>query len=398
MMIPFADIRDRVLEGVSVGPVNRVDLADADRRILSGDVVTRYDFPLFDNSAMDGFAVRSADFDGGPRRFRVVGVSSAGHPFDGELGPGEVARILTGAPTVVGCDSVIPVEASTFDPVNGTVEFTAIPSPGDHIRRRGEILESGSLVLASGTVINPGYLGVLAAHGIAAVDVVSPPTVAILSTGDELVSSKVEPGPGQIFESNIVVVETLLNRLGCATRVVHARDDRESIEATLSELSSSVDIIISTGGVSMGGDYDALRNAAVDFDVEVVQVAMKPAKPFAFGRVGDALFFGLPGNPGSVLVSFESFVRPAVRKWSGIAPSIPATVRGVTGTDLSHADDGKAHFIPMQRGADGSWVTVGAIRSHSIDSIADADALLRMEADQLFVSSGTEVELSPLWD
>ncbi|MEZ5311712.1 MAG: hypothetical protein R2735_14215 [Microthrixaceae bacterium] len=161
----------------------------------------RYDFPLFDNSAMDGFAVRSADFDGGPDASESSASHRQCHPFDGELGPGEVARILTGAPTVVGCDSVIPVEASTFDPVNGTVEFTAIPSPGDHIRRRGEILESGSLVLASGTVINPGYLGVLAAHGIAAVDVVSPPTVAILSTGDELVSSKVEPGARSVSSS-----------------------------------------------------------------------------------------------------------------------------------------------------------------------------------------------------
>lgn len=147
----------------------------------------------------------------------------------------------------------------------------------------------------------------------------------------------------------------------------------------------------------MGGEYDALRNAVESFDVDVVQVAIKPAKPFAFGRVGDALMFGLPGNPASVVVSFELFVRPALRKMAALEPAVVPTFKGVLGADVSRVDDGKTHFIPMRRDADGRWTRTGTHGSHAVSPFADASAMMAFEPTRGLIEEGSEVELIPLW-
>ena len=397
-MLQLQQVRQRVLDLARVSDSTTIRLESASGRVLAGEVISGFDYPLFDNSAMDGFAVRSEDVEQAPVSLEVVGVSSAGHPFHGRIDSGQAARILTGAPMVDGADCVVPVEQIQQGPDDaGRVIVLVDPGEGEHVRRRGEIVRSGSPVLARGTQLNPGHLGFLSSLGVENVEVVPAPQVVILSTGDELVGPGSVPGPGQIFESNTTLLSSMLAAMGCDVSVVHARDDIDSIAAQLQRLGTQTDVIISTGGVSMGGEYDALRNAVGSFDVEVVQVAIKPAKPFAFGRVGDALMFGLPGNPASVVVSFELFVRPALRKMAALEPVTGPTFKGVLGADVSRVDDGKTHFIPMRRGDDGRWIRTGTHGSHAVSPFADASAMLAFEPTRALLEEGSQVELIPLW-
>ncbi|MGB3410622.1 MAG: gephyrin-like molybdotransferase Glp [Microthrixaceae bacterium] len=401
-MIPFEDMRSQVLERVSMGATLMVPLREACGRVAVQDVTAEHGFPLFDNSAMDGFAVRHRDLSDLPVDLRVVGVSSAGHPCSAAVGPGEAARILTGAVMVDGADTVIPVEdtelVATGDGLDESVRILDDAPRGAHIRRAYEAIRPGTVVVPAGTLLNPGHLGIVASLGIAEIGTVARPSVAVLSTGDELrEAGSGELEPGQIYESNVVVLRSLLEGLGCEVRVLHCEDNIDSLAELLSVLGSECDLIISTGGVSMGGEFDSLRHAAGRFDVETVQVAMKPAKPLAFGKVGRATMFGLPGNPASVLISFESFVRPAIRKMTGIEPNVPPTFTGRLSEALTRADDGKAHFVPLRRAPDNSWERTGVLASHAISTLADAEAMTMIPPGVLRVEAGTEVELIPLW-
>lgn len=394
-MIPLQEMKRRVLGSVDRGPTGTSGLDTADGSVTAVDITSPSDYPLFDNSAMDGFALRSADVPAPGTSLRVRGVSSAGHPFEGEIGPGEAVRILTGAMMVDGADCVVAVEVTRSD--GDRVVIDTVPRPGAHVRNRGEIVVAGDVVVPAGTRLNPAHLGLLASLGVDRVEVVEAPRIVILSTGDELVAPGGTPEPGQIFESNTILLRTLLARMKCAVDVVEAVDDAEMLASLLADLGARYDVIISTGGVSMGGDYDALRNAAVRFDVDVVQVAIKPAKPFAFGRVGDAIMFGLPGNPASVLVSFESFVRPALRTMSGMHPAELEPVRGELAETIARPDDGKVHFLAMARDDSGQWAVTARHGSHAISPFADAEAILAIGPERSHVPAGTEVDLIPLW-
>lgn len=395
-MIPLEEMRRRVLDPLTPGRTLTVGLAAADGTVTATDVRSPNDYPLFDNSAMDGYAVNSVDVTEPGAELHVIGVSSAGHPFGGRVGPGEAVHILTGAMMVDGADCVVPVEA-TAPGDDGSVVIEVVPEVGAHVRRRAEVIRSGQVVLPSRTLLNPAHLGLLASLGIASVDVVDAPHVVILSTGDELVGPDHTPGPGQIFESNTILLRALLARMGCPTAVVEAPDDVELLSDVLADLGRRYDVIISTGGVSMGGEYDALRNAAVRFDVEVVQVAIKPAKPFAFGRIGDAVMFGLPGNPASVLVSFESFVRPALRSLAGIQPAMTPVMVGELAEEITRADDSKIHFLAMARDDDGRWRVTARHGSHAISPFATAEAMLALDPGSRSVPAGAQVQLIPLW-
>lgn len=395
-MIPLDEMQQQVLDSIAPGPMRSITLVEADGAVAAVDVLSPVDYPLFDNSAMDGFAVRSADVTTTGVALRVIGVSSAGHPFDGAVGPGQAVRILTGAMMVPGADCVVPVEA-TSNVDDGMVLIEVVPRMGDHIRIKGEIVSTGDVVIGSGTQLNPAHLGLLASLGISRVSVVAAPSVAILSTGDELVQPGDRPGSGQIFESNTVLLRALLTGMGCLVEVIEADDDTEGLANLLTDLADRHDVIISTGGVSMGGEYDALRNAAVRFDVDVVQVAIKPAKPFAFGHVGSAAMFGLPGNPASVLVSFESFVRPALRYMAGKGPVVPEMISGELAEDIDRVDDGKIHFLAMARDGSGRWRVTARRGSHAISPFAAAEAMFAVDPDRIHVAAGTRVDLTPLW-
>ncbi|HTN99915.1 MAG TPA: molybdopterin molybdotransferase MoeA, partial [Microthrixaceae bacterium] len=265
-MVPFDEMQRRVLDGISSLPSVAVPLRSADGRVLADDVMAERGFPLFDNSAMDGFAVRQADVATTPTQLSIVGVSSAGHPAAVAVGPGEAIRILTGAMMVVGADTIVPVEDTELLEGGDSVRILATPPAGTFIRRAGAVIQPGEIVLSTGTQLNAGHLGVLAGLGVDRVVTSARPRVVVLATGDELR----EPGSGdlsqgQIYESNNIVLVTLLEKFGCEVRVVHCEDDVDALVGTLDELSKTSDLIISTGGVSMGGEFDALRVATGHF-------------------------------------------------------------------------------------------------------------------------------------
>ena len=382
-----------VLELVDTNPVTELPLRAALGHVLAADVATRVDQPPFDNSAMDGYAVRAADVAEVPVELDVVATSSAGHPSGVRLGPGQAARILTGAVMVDGADTVVPVEHT--DRGTERVRVLQAPRPGAHVRRMGEGHRRGDVVLPAGTLLHPGHLGVAAGAGVEHLSVVRQPRVALLSTGDELVPVGATPGPGQLHESNSVVLEALLHRAGAEVSVEHGADDAEQLRAAFARLAAAHDVVLSTGGVSMGAEFDAVRVAVADASVRVVALDIRPAKPLAFGRIGDALFVGLPGNPVSAVVSFELFVRPALRRLAGIEPAMAPTTSGPAGERLTHPGGPATHYVRVRHDGTG-WVRTGHGGSHLLAGIADADALAVLApGDDL--APGDAVTLQPLW-
>jgi molybdopterin molybdotransferase len=390
------EARRRVLGSVAVLPTVQVPLVDAVGSVLRADVRTRVDQPPFDHSAMDGYAMRAADLANAPVTLPVVTVSSAGHPAPRGIQPGEAARILTGAVMVPGADCVVRIEDT--DGGDDVVEVRAVASAGANVRRAAEGAASGDVVIPAGVVVHPGHLGVAAAAGVDELEVTAMPRVAVVSTGDELVPvATKELAPGQLFESNGIVIAELARAAGCDVTVRHCGDDTAVLESTVRELGAHHDLVITTGGVSMGGEYDTVRAALLGSGVEFWKLAIRPAKPFAFGRVGDAVFFGLPGNPVSAVVSFELFVRPAIRALRGISPATPPTVVGVAGEALSRPDDDQTYFVRVRRGDDGRWRSTGRLGTHLLGGIADAHGLAVLGPDLLSVSTSDELEIVPLW-
>lgn len=390
------EARRRVLAAISVLSTVRVPLADAVGSVLRADVRTRVDQPPFDHSAMDGYAVRSADLVDAPATLPVVTVSSAGHPAPRGIQPGEAARILTGAVMVPGADQVVRVEDT--DGGLDVVEVRAAAAAGANVRRAAEGAASGDVVIPAGVVVHPGHLGVAAAAGADELEVTATPLVAVLSTGDELVPvTTKELAPGQLFESNGIVIAELARSAGCDVTVQHCGDDTVALESTVRELAATHDLIVTTGGVSMGGEYDTVRAALLGSQVEFWKLAIRPAKPFAFGRVGDAVFFGLPGNPVSAVVSFELFVRPAIRALRGIHPATPPTVVGVAGEALSRPDDELTHYVRVRRGDDGRWRSTGRLGTHLLGGIAEAHGLAVLGPEVTAVDPNDALEIVPLW-
>jgi molybdopterin molybdotransferase len=298
----------------------RVSLLDADGLVLADSVTAGWPLPSFDNSSMDGYAVHAIDVAGAteasPVRLPVRGDIAAGQDGAERLEPGTAVRIMTGAPVPEGADAVVPVEWT--DGSTDEVSISRAPDLGAHIRRRGEDVAAGEIVLEPGTPINARVIAMLAAVGVAGVPVHRRPRVTVISTGDELVDPGVELGPGQIVDSNSYMLTAAVREAGAdAVRVGPVRDDEEELERVLVEEAARSDLILTSGGVSMGA-YDTvkavlLRMGGVDF----VKVAMQPGMPQGSGRVGSTPIVTLPGNPVSSFVSFEVFVRPLIRRLLG---------------------------------------------------------------------------------
>jgi molybdopterin molybdotransferase len=323
-LLSVAEALDRVLAGVAVLPSERVPLSDALGRVLAEPVVAGREIPPWDNSSMDGYAVRAADtraaHAGRPVRLAVVGEVAAGTVASREVGPGQAYRILTGAPLPRGSDAVVPQEDVRRD--DHFVALEKPVQPGAYVRPHGEDIRRGDRLLEPGTVLRPAALGVLAALGRAHAEVYRRPTVAVLSTGDELVTPDAPLGPGQIPDSNTYTLCGLVAEAGALPLSLGiARDRREELIERLQQ-GLRADVIVSSAGVSVG-DRDFVREAAEALGArfDFWKVNMRPGKPLTFGRVGDAgrerLFFGLPGNPVSSMVTFELFVRPALRRMGG---------------------------------------------------------------------------------
>ena len=397
-MISYDDALRRVLDGVETLPATEVALAMADGGVLAGAVRATALVPPFDASAMDGYAVRGADLQDLPCRLRVVTVSSAGHPAPRSIGPGEAARILTGAMAVQGADCVVRVEDTDGGPE--VVEIRRPVDVGANIRRAGEGARPGDVLIASGVVLNPAHLGIAAGTGVDSLRCVTAPRVAVVATGDELVGPGAQLRPGQIHESNGIVVSRLAARMGCTVTSSRSADDVDALRSTLGDLAASNDVVITTGGVSMGGEYDSMRAAVAGEPVEFWKVAIAPAKPLAFGRLGGeggAALFGLPGNPVAAVVAFELFVRPALRKLHGISPHSTPTRSGIAAGALAGRGDDRICFLRVRRDDRGHWVSTGPGGTHLLGGIAEAEALAVLRPGRPDVGPGDEVELLPLW-
>ena len=339
--------------------VDSVSTFDADGRVLAQDLVSSLNVPAHDNSAMDGYALRSAEWvDGGT----ALGVSQripAGSS-GAALAPGTAARIFTGAPVPDGADAVVMQEdcvASHGPDGLQTVRIQRQPQPGQSIRRRGEDVASGDVVLASGTRLTPAALGMAASIGFDRLKVASPVRVALFSTGDELVMpGEVAPAdmkPGAIYNSNRFFLRALLLRLGCAVTDLGIVPDRldATVEA-LREASLQHDLVLTSGGVSVG-EEDHIKPAVQALgELNLWQVAIKPGKPFAYGKIGDAHFIGLPGNPVSSFVTFMVLVRPFILKLQGASQCAPQAIACTANFDWPKADK-RREFLRVKQNASG---------------------------------------------
>ncbi len=334
-MISVADAQARILEQVGrVAPPEVVPVGDCLGRVLAEDVRAGLDVPPTDNSAVDGYAVRSADIPAtGLRELRVVADLPAGAVFEATLGPGEALRIMTGAPMPAGADTVYPQEI--VERSGPAVRIPVGPS-GVNVRHRGEDVRAGTVVLPAGNVLRPQELGVAASLGLPQLLVRQRPRVAILSTGDEVV----EPGdarkPGQIFDSNRFSLHGLVEAAGGEpTDHGIVPDLYDVLHARLRAAAATADIVLTSGGVSVG-DYDLVKAVLQDAGgIDFWQVAMQPGRPLAVGRIGPAHFFGLPGNPVASMLTFHLFVRPALWKLAGRRELFPPRFHAVAVEPMS---------------------------------------------------------------
>ena len=382
MLIPLEQARAHVDGRLSVLPVASVALADALGLVTVGDVRSDELVPPFDNTAVDGFAVRAADVTAPGVELPVVGTVAAGSAGDVPLGPGEAVRIMTGAPIPPGADAVVMVEDAevTDGPVGAVVRLGTVPQVGRSIRPAGDDLAPGDLAISSGTVLTAGHLGLLATVGRTEVDVVRRPRVGVLSTGDELVGGGGPLARGQIRDSNRLALLALCRQSGFdAVDLGLVRDDEARIESALRAGVVDCDALLTSGGVSMG-DFDYVKAVLSRIgDMEWMQVAIKPAKPFAFGLIDGVPVFGLPGNPVSSLVSFELFARPGLLAMAGRDQVERRRVRAVADSDLARRVDGKIHFVRVLVRQDdelGFHVeSAGSQGSHHMSAMAAAGGL-----------------------
>ena len=329
---PASILPERALEQIlaAIQPVaetESVPLRSALGRVLAADIRAGINVPSGRNSAMDGYAINAAALPaGGTATLRLIGASFAGQPFPGRLGPGECARIMTGALMPAGADSVIMQEEA--ETTAGGIRIGAGVKPGDNVREAGEDLARGDRVLAKGARLAPADLGVLASVGLAEVEVSRNIKVAFFSTGDELRPVGEPLADGLIYDSNRYTLYGMLARLG--VQIIDlgiVRDDPALLDRAFLRARDEADIVITSGGVSVGeADYvkETLRARG---EVAFWKVAMKPGRPLTFGRLGAACFFGLPGNPVSVMVTFYQFVQPAIRKMLGETTAPPITLK-----------------------------------------------------------------------
>jgi molybdopterin molybdotransferase len=378
-MTPLEDAQAFVLESCPPLGAVEVDLADAGGLVLAAAVVATEVVPPFDNTAVDGYAVRATDVAEVPVELVVVDEIAAGVAPSRSVGPGEAIRIMTGAPMPDGADAVVMVEDSERIGDDRVRLSRSVPV-GAAIRRAGDDVRIGDELFAAGTEITPTVEAVLASVNARRVLVHRRARVAVLSTGDELVDDGSTLRLGQIRESNKTMLASLLVDVGCdVVDLGVVRDDEAELETVLRAAAADCDAIVSSGGVSMG-DYDVVKAVLGRIaDMTWMQIAIKPAKPFAFGRLDGTPIFGLPGNPVSSLVSFELLARPALRRMMGHRRLARMSVVAVADVPLDRQPDGKVHFMRVSGdfGDDGRFHVrpVVAQGSHQLAATALADAM-----------------------
>ena len=386
----------RILEACQpVTGQENVDLVHCLDRVLASAVQARIDVPPAPCSAMDGYALAAAPVAAG-QSLQLVGTSAAGHPWDGHLEPGQCIRILTGAVVPPGASAVVMQEdVERFD---NAITLTADVPANANIRGQGEDTKAGAEILVRGRRLTAADIGLLASQGIGAVDVFRRPRVAFFTTGDELAPIGQPLQPGQIHDSNRYTLHALLQRFPVEVEDLGViADTEDAVRAALQEAGSRADLILTTGGVSVGDADFVTQLLQREGQVNFWKIAMKPGKPLAFGRFGDAMFLGLPGNPVSVMATFSLFVRPALFQLGGALPEPPLVMRARLLANLRKSP-GRADY---QRGIieqhDGEWTvrSAGGQGSHQLRSMSLANAYIVLPAESGDVEAGSMVEVIP---
>jgi molybdopterin molybdotransferase len=378
----------------------RVPIRDALGRVLSEDVASPVDVPSHRNSAMDGWAMRFADLEAtGETTLQEAGASFAGKPFMGKVGPGQCVRIMTGGVVPEGADTVVMQERAKAS--GRAVTFSGGNRLGQNVREAGEDLKAGSVALRRGRIVRPAELGLLASLGVGEVRVYRRLRVAFFSTGDELKSIGTPLGEGEIYDSNRYTIHGMLTRLGCEVLDMGVvRDDPLALEKAFRDAAAAADVVVTSGGVSVG-EADFVK-AMMDKLGEVVfwKIAMKPGRPLAYGKIGNAHFFGLPGNPVSVMVTFYQFVRDAMLRLMGTDPVEPIPTFPARCAARLKKVPGRTEFQRgvLARDADGGLVVrpTGEQGSGILKSMSDANCFIILGDGTGNVEPGTVVEVQLL--
>ena len=394
MALSFEAARSMILESVIPLPTEAVSLLDVVDMVIAEDIRAPWDMPLWNNSAMDGFAVRAEDCVAG-QTLTVDGYIPAGGSASGiTVKPGGAVKIMTGAPAPIGCDAIVPIEETVEN--DGKLILTGQVRPGDHLRIRGEDVSKGELVIAAGTALRPAEINMLASFGYRTAPVFRRPKVAILSTGDELVEPGEDIGTGQIFNSNDYSIAAAVKQLGGEPVLLGiARDDRQSLTEKIAA-GLQEDVLITTAGVSMG-DHDLVCDVLEALQVErrFWKVDIKPGRPTAFGLKNGKPVFSLPGNPVSSMITFEQFVRPALLKMMGHQRVIKPFVRAVMQETIKKKP-GRVQFLRVRVANDGQRLVASSSGDQNtgiLRTLLRANGIAVLPADLEQLPSGEEVDV-----
>jgi molybdopterin molybdotransferase len=393
-VIEEGEARRQILKSIQALPARRVPILQALDGFAAEDCLARLPLPNFDNSAMDGYAVVASSCRTGTH-LRIIGEQPAGVDRGLRVSPGETVRIFTGAPMPAGADAVVMQEDITRD--GDEIVLNVDVDAGDFVRRLGCDLSEGQKILGKGERIRAATLALLASQGFSEVTIGGEVGVAIVSTGDELVKPGARIKQGQIYESNSVLLQSLLQRCNATVRSVeNCPDDQHSLTEALKR-GLRYHVLIISGGVSVG-EHDIVKSTLLSLGakIDIWRVAIKPGKPFLFGQAGSCAVFGLPGNPVSTFITFLQFVRPAVLKMMSASDGelAPTRVAAESEVDL-HNDGERAHYL-RGRFENGKFLTVGRQESHALFGLSQSNALLRLAPGES-VKKGAAVELQ-LWD
>lgn len=399
--LSVSEAQKRIIDSVRIiRGREKVALRSALGRILAADVLSPVDVPQGTNSAMDGYAIAANDLPAeGTRELRITGTSWAGRPYTGTVSNGECVRIFTGAIMPAGTDTVVMQERTQRNGDRLTIDNAT--RPGDNVRAAGEDIQRGSTVLNAGTRLQPADLGLLSSLGMAEIVVNRRLRVAFFSTGDELRSLGESLEPGMIYDSNRYTLHGMLSRLGCELIDMGVVGDTpEATHEAFNAAADCADVLITSGGVSVG-EADYVKSTLEELgQVGFWKVAMKPGRPLAFGSIGDAVFFGLPGNPVSVMVTFYQFVQPALRQMMGENIIRPITVRAVCQSKLKKrpgrfefqrgvlSQDENGQLAVQKTGAQGSGI---------LTSMSHANCFILLPVEATTVEPGDSVDVQPFY-
>ena len=398
-MISVAEAHKIIDDHITRLARERVSINDTEGRVLAAEIIASFPQPRFDNSAMDGFAVRASDTKGASKKspidLKMVGVVSSGSPGDVAVGTGQCAQCMTGAPIPQGADAIVIVEDSNGYESGPEVQIYTEVQEGQHIRREGEEIQLGDLLINDGTCITTAEIGTMATFGYKDIQVYRKPKLALFATGDELV----EPGndllPGQIYNSNIYVFEDLARRAGAEVVLKNViKDDKDSLKTFLADTFDSCDMVISSGGVSMG-KFDYVRDVFMELGVQehFWKVAQKPGRPLFFGSNSTALIFGLPGNPVSAFIGFMEYVWPVLESMTG--QSRASTISAVLDESFPLDAVKTRYLFGNTWSEDGQLICVPSkkVGSHMLTSSLEANCIIVADPGDIPLTKGAQIRV-----